>query len=394
MRTKYERAKNVLLINARANRRKFTEAQIDDEETGLYYHGARYYAAWLGRWVSADPLGVQAGINVYLYGRASPVVFTDPSGLEALASYQHRSSEAPQEVAEVSSEAGEPVGPYAAYEQQELKGRINQGKSTFPSRQVTNIADKTNAFVKGAGGGDIRADRARVREEGWGGLIVDKLIDAAASVPGSPIAAYRTASALWNADEIAEGVGKKVDVLSGGSSPEKTELLYELAGAGTRFVTELLIAKKVAGSGAVAEGAVSEGALSGERARVAQLGNLPAGTLGATDKYGNITLARGLSNAERASTLRHELVHRFLSPRQGGAVAEARANFGIAAYRRSQLVRYAEEALAEGIATRSVKAGLKFPLQGGYGIGAPRLLAESLAYFGGIGAAIYAGSTQ
>ena len=21
-----------------------------DEETGLYYHGARYYAAWLGRW--------------------------------------------------------------------------------------------------------------------------------------------------------------------------------------------------------------------------------------------------------------------------------------------------------------------------------------------------------
>ncbi|MBK8943481.1 MAG: hypothetical protein IPM79_39265 [Polyangiaceae bacterium] len=32
-----------------------------DEETGLYYPGARYYAAWLGRWTSADPLGIGAG---------------------------------------------------------------------------------------------------------------------------------------------------------------------------------------------------------------------------------------------------------------------------------------------------------------------------------------------
>jgi RHS repeat-associated protein len=27
-----------------------------DEETGLYYYGARYYAAWIGRFVSVDPL--------------------------------------------------------------------------------------------------------------------------------------------------------------------------------------------------------------------------------------------------------------------------------------------------------------------------------------------------
>ena len=26
-----------------------------DEETGLNYHGARYYAPWLGRWMSTDP---------------------------------------------------------------------------------------------------------------------------------------------------------------------------------------------------------------------------------------------------------------------------------------------------------------------------------------------------
>ena len=28
-----------------------------DEETGFSYHGARYYAPWLGRWVSCDPSG-------------------------------------------------------------------------------------------------------------------------------------------------------------------------------------------------------------------------------------------------------------------------------------------------------------------------------------------------
>ena len=29
-----------------------------DEESGLYYNGARYYAPWLGRWVSPDPAGL------------------------------------------------------------------------------------------------------------------------------------------------------------------------------------------------------------------------------------------------------------------------------------------------------------------------------------------------
>jgi hypothetical protein len=193
------------------------------------------------------PAGNPGGHQCLLVRAGEPVVFNDPSGLDALASYQQRSSEPTQEVEELSTEAGEPVGPYAAYEQQELKARINQGKATFPSRQATNIADKTNAFAKGAGLGDVRADRARAREEGWGAVLLDKLVDGVASVPGSPIGAYRAARALWNADKIVEGIGKKIDVLSGGDSPEKTELLYELAGAGTRFVAELLIAKKVAG---------------------------------------------------------------------------------------------------------------------------------------------------
>src|SRR5262249_39994818 len=41
-----------------------------DAESGLYYHGARYYAAWLGRWLSCDP--VQSS-NRYAYVENNPV---------------------------------------------------------------------------------------------------------------------------------------------------------------------------------------------------------------------------------------------------------------------------------------------------------------------------------
>ncbi|WP_437710025.1 SpvB/TcaC N-terminal domain-containing protein [Sorangium sp. So ce448] len=55
-----------------------------DEETGLYYHGARYYAPWLGRWTSADPAGMVDGPNLYAYVRGNPVILHDPEGKEGL----------------------------------------------------------------------------------------------------------------------------------------------------------------------------------------------------------------------------------------------------------------------------------------------------------------------
>jgi RHS repeat-associated protein len=53
-----------------------------DEESGLYYHGARYYAAWLGRWTSTDPLGILDGIDVYLYAHSNPIRVSDPTGYQ------------------------------------------------------------------------------------------------------------------------------------------------------------------------------------------------------------------------------------------------------------------------------------------------------------------------
>ena len=36
-----------------------------DEESGLAYHGARYYAPWISRWIACDPLGPMDGANAY-----------------------------------------------------------------------------------------------------------------------------------------------------------------------------------------------------------------------------------------------------------------------------------------------------------------------------------------
>ena len=54
-----------------------------DEGTGLYYHGARYYAPWLARWTCPDPAGTGDGLNIYLYTRCNPVGWRDPSGTDA-----------------------------------------------------------------------------------------------------------------------------------------------------------------------------------------------------------------------------------------------------------------------------------------------------------------------
>ncbi|MFT5876157.1 MAG: RHS repeat-associated protein [Clostridium sp.] len=62
-------------------RYRFTNKERDDE-TGLYYFGVRYYAAWLGRWTSSDPGGFVDGLNLYVYVRNNPVMLVDAEGYE------------------------------------------------------------------------------------------------------------------------------------------------------------------------------------------------------------------------------------------------------------------------------------------------------------------------
>ncbi|MDB2614032.1 hypothetical protein N9Y92_02610 [Chlamydiales bacterium] len=52
-----------------------------DQETDLTYFGRRYYTASLGRWLTADPLGYDAGSNLYAYVMNTPLTHFDFYGL-------------------------------------------------------------------------------------------------------------------------------------------------------------------------------------------------------------------------------------------------------------------------------------------------------------------------
>lgn len=114
---------------------------------------------------------------------------------------------------------------------------------------------------------------------------------------------------------------------------------------------------------------------------------LASGALGETDWYGNIAVVRNQSITEQRITLYHEWVHSVLSPRVA-PLRHLRARLKASAYWRSALLRYLEEAMAEGWAQLRVRglshaiSAIKFPIappgQGGY-VTLSQLQAEGVA---------------
>ena len=68
-------------VRAAGKRYRFTGQERDDE-TGLGYHSARYYAPWLARWTSCDPAGLADGLNVYAYCGENPTGSIDSNGTQ------------------------------------------------------------------------------------------------------------------------------------------------------------------------------------------------------------------------------------------------------------------------------------------------------------------------
>lgn len=58
--------------------------QYADAESGLFYNWNRYYNLVIGRYISTEPIGLEGGINTFLYAAASPVILIDPDALEFL----------------------------------------------------------------------------------------------------------------------------------------------------------------------------------------------------------------------------------------------------------------------------------------------------------------------
>jgi hypothetical protein len=99
--------------------------------------------------------------------------------------------------------------------------------------------------------------------------------------------------------------------------------------------------------------------------------SMPKGT-GGTDKWGNVTYSSAGTATDVALVEAHESVHSFLSPKALNGLREFRADARMAAYQRSALFQYLEEALAESYAqakvngVASIPEGIRFPMRAGY----------------------------
>ncbi len=54
--------------------------QYFDEESGLYYNYYRFYDPQSGRYITSDPIGLEAGLNTYGYVLQNPLNYNDPTG--------------------------------------------------------------------------------------------------------------------------------------------------------------------------------------------------------------------------------------------------------------------------------------------------------------------------
>jgi len=65
-------------VQARDKRHRYCGKELD--ASGLYYFGLRYYAPWLARWTSSDPLGEVDGLNLYRMVHNNPMTLRDSAG--------------------------------------------------------------------------------------------------------------------------------------------------------------------------------------------------------------------------------------------------------------------------------------------------------------------------
>jgi len=75
-----------------------------DAETGTYFYRARQYDPERGRFLQRDPIGFEAGLNLYQYVRSAPIAHVDPTGLKEKGVFDHI-GEALKDVADAIGDA-------------------------------------------------------------------------------------------------------------------------------------------------------------------------------------------------------------------------------------------------------------------------------------------------
>jgi RHS repeat-associated protein len=134
-------------------RYRYTGRERDDE-SGLNYHGTRFYASWIGRWTSADPaFEMTDGTNRYLYVRSNPILLVDPAGMQAAPWWKRgllAMGGAVESVGNIFVEAGKQVYDVGGLATESFG--IATGWFNYEHRVVSGIGKMANA---GMGTGDI-----------------------------------------------------------------------------------------------------------------------------------------------------------------------------------------------------------------------------------------------
>jgi len=98
--------------------------QYYDPETGLHYNYFRYYNPQTGRYITPDPIGLEGGINLFVYVQNNPVNRTDEFGLQSVGAEEillfYYLSELSAELLELSLKVGK--NDYAHRQCKELGG--------------------------------------------------------------------------------------------------------------------------------------------------------------------------------------------------------------------------------------------------------------------------------
>ena len=126
-----------------------------DEETGLYYHGARHYAPWLGRWTSADPAGMVDGPNLYDYVRGNPIRSKDPSG-------RWEESVFVPPLAPITPQPPSPPAPKleTPRKTEEKKPKITDKKAEDPVSELLAYAESKNFDANAVAGKNLMPEQA------------------------------------------------------------------------------------------------------------------------------------------------------------------------------------------------------------------------------------------
>ena len=275
-----------------AKRYRYTGKERD-EETSLYYHGARYYAPWLGRWMSADPAGTVDGTNLFAYVRGSPMVMSDPSGMAGsdepripqtgIYSVGYEGHAEPEASSEYDFAPAEISGSYSQAVQRQawldrISGKTDQDQQQERAAEQAEVEEIAETLARRGLAKSLTEDPKIRAKEALGGLEPGHV----AAVGGAPAALALVAVGVGEIGGLVAALvpswvwgGAAVGTLATQASS------HEGPGAAAHFEAALLFSGRFGAGEATSSGAVSQAGAGGKWKTVDEL---PGGAVAQQNK--------------------------------------------------------------------------------------------------------------